>query len=377
MANVIMAPSLLLAIAAMATISLVHAGTNPPPLFAFGDHFSDVGNNNGFPGAIRADHPHYGIDFPGGVPTGRFSNGYNIIDYIAQLMGFEQSPRAFLSGPLTDDDIYKGINFASAGSGILRKCVEGGTTKCLTMEMQINYFKQVKSFLESKLGAEAAGELISKSVFIFTLGSNDLSAFSLTSNLIDKFVFNLTSSFSDQLKELYDLGARKFAVINVPRLGFFPEASLINLIGFLGIDIQGILNMFSELFNAAQDLLLKELFSTLPGMKYSIGSANAVHEHILDNHEELGFKYVSKPCCGAVRFVALPPHVEVIKCTPQASYCSNRGEYVFWDHLNPTQELYDYVSKVYYYGNRTFAYPINFGELVEYESSAGGGLEAI
>uniref|UniRef100_A0A1D1Y394 GDSL esterase/lipase At1g06990 n=1 Tax=Anthurium amnicola TaxID=1678845 RepID=A0A1D1Y394_9ARAE len=120
MTKFIMVPSLLLAIS-MAAISLAHPDVKPPPMFVFGDEFNDVGNNNYFAGARRADQPPNGIDFPGGVATGRFSNGYTIMDAIAQLMGFELSPRAFLSGPLTDDDIYKGINFASAGSGILGK----------------------------------------------------------------------------------------------------------------------------------------------------------------------------------------------------------------------------------------------------------------
>uniref|UniRef100_A0A1D1XK57 GDSL esterase/lipase At2g23540 n=1 Tax=Anthurium amnicola TaxID=1678845 RepID=A0A1D1XK57_9ARAE len=376
MTKFIMVPSLLLAIS-MAAISLAHPDVKPPPMFVFGDEFNDVGNNNYFAGARRADQPPNGIDFPGGVATGRFSNGYTIMDAIAQLMGFELSPRAFLSGPLTDDDIYKGINFASAGSGILGKCVEGGVTKCLTMKMQINYFKQVKSFLESKLGAEAADELISESIFFLTLGTSDLISFSLTSSLINQFVFNLTSAFNDQILELYDLGARKFAIINVSRLGFFPVPSFMNLIGYLGIDVQGILNMFAELFNDAQELAVKALSLAMPGMKYSIAKADAVHKGILANADKLGFKYGSKPCCGEMHFVLIPPHVSVTDCTPAASYCSNRSEYIFWDHTSPTEAVVKYAAEVFYNGDGSFASPINFGELVGSQSSSGGGLEAM
>ncbi|KAM0918123.1 hypothetical protein ACQ4PT_008774 [Festuca glaucescens] len=70
-----------------------------PAVFVLGDSTLDVGNNNHLPGkdVPRANVPFYGIDFPGGPkPTGRFSNGYNIADFIAKNLGFERSPLAYL-----------------------------------------------------------------------------------------------------------------------------------------------------------------------------------------------------------------------------------------------------------------------------------------
>jgi len=61
-----------------------------PAIFVFGDGALDVGNNNNLPegqemgDAPRANHPYYGIDFPNSEPTGRFSNGYNIADFIGK-----------------------------------------------------------------------------------------------------------------------------------------------------------------------------------------------------------------------------------------------------------------------------------------------------
>ena len=57
----------------------------PPAMYVFGDSTLDVGNNNYLPGegVPRANKPYYGIDLPGsGKPTGRFSNGYNIADFV-------------------------------------------------------------------------------------------------------------------------------------------------------------------------------------------------------------------------------------------------------------------------------------------------------
>jgi hypothetical protein len=69
---------------------LVVAGRRPPALYVFGDSILDVGNNNYLPGedVPRANRPYYGVDFPGMIPTGRFSNGCNTADYVGAYTYF-------------------------------------------------------------------------------------------------------------------------------------------------------------------------------------------------------------------------------------------------------------------------------------------------
>ncbi|KAK9205076.1 hypothetical protein WN943_015342 [Citrus x changshan-huyou] len=52
-----------------------------PALFIFGDSLIDNGNNNNLPSFAKANYYPYGIDF-NGAPTGRFSNGYTMVDEI-------------------------------------------------------------------------------------------------------------------------------------------------------------------------------------------------------------------------------------------------------------------------------------------------------
>lgn len=52
-----------------------------PAMFVFGDSLIDNGNNNNLPSFAKANYFPYGIDFNGG-PTGRFSNGYTMVDEI-------------------------------------------------------------------------------------------------------------------------------------------------------------------------------------------------------------------------------------------------------------------------------------------------------
>lgn len=53
--------------------------------FVFGDSLVDNGNNNYLLTTARADSPPYGIDYPTRRPTGRFSNGLNIPDFISSV----------------------------------------------------------------------------------------------------------------------------------------------------------------------------------------------------------------------------------------------------------------------------------------------------
>ena len=54
----------------------------PPAHFVFGDSLLDSGNNNYLASIARADRNPYGVDYPSRQPTGRFSNGLNLADFI-------------------------------------------------------------------------------------------------------------------------------------------------------------------------------------------------------------------------------------------------------------------------------------------------------
>jgi hypothetical protein len=74
----------LLALAALCTAA--EAAAKVPAIYVFGDSTADVGSNNYLPGTAvpRANFPHNGVDFPTGRPTGRFSNGYNGVDFLGK-----------------------------------------------------------------------------------------------------------------------------------------------------------------------------------------------------------------------------------------------------------------------------------------------------
>lgn len=88
-----------------------------PAVIVFGDSSVDAGNNNQIPTIARANFEPYGRDFPGGKPTGRFSNGRVPTDFISQAFGLKPMVPAYLDPAYKISDFAVGVTFASAGSG--------------------------------------------------------------------------------------------------------------------------------------------------------------------------------------------------------------------------------------------------------------------
>ena len=53
-----------------------------PTLIMLGDSTLNAGNNNNINTLAKRNFPPYDIDFPGGIPTGRFSNGKLTSDFL-------------------------------------------------------------------------------------------------------------------------------------------------------------------------------------------------------------------------------------------------------------------------------------------------------
>ncbi|PKU83750.1 GDSL esterase/lipase At5g55050 [Dendrobium catenatum] len=331
-----------------------------PAIYVFGDSTADVGNNNYLPGSTaKANFPHNGVDFPAKRATGRFSNGYNGIDFLAMHIGFKRSPPPFLS---IASKIHhrivsgiKGANFASGGSGIL-----DSTGDTMSTTNQIENFATVRSNMTSHLSEMQADFFLSKSIFIISTGGNDIFGYFLQNNAPnatekEKFITTLVSTYKYHLEKLYNLGARKFGMIDIPPIGCCPFPRSLSPTG----GCLDVLNELSLQFNKAAMAVMHELSLTLKGMKYSIGSSNAVVSNIIRNPAAVGIKETKTACCGGGKFNG------ELSCTPNASFCSERNRYLFWDKLHPTHAASKLAGLAIYGGSPEFASPINFKQLVE------------
>ncbi|KAI4966090.1 hypothetical protein ZWY2020_046595 [Hordeum vulgare] len=276
-----------------------------PAMFVLGDSTLDVGNNNHLPGkdVPRANEPFYGIDFPGGArATGRFSNGYNIADFVAMHLGFERSPLAYLvlksRNYLIPSALTRGVSYASAGSGILDSTNAG---KNIPLSKQVQYFASTKAEMEVVWGRRKVSKHITNSFFLLGTGSNDLFQTKPKSQAdVAALYATLVSNYSAASTDLYRMGARKFGIINTGPVGQLrqPQASV--------------------------------------------------------------FKNADSACCGSGRLGAEG------KCMRNATLCSDRDAYAFFDNVHPSQRAAELSAQALFVDGPTkITAPISFKELAE------------
>ncbi|CAN6206634.1 unnamed protein product [Urochloa humidicola] len=340
---------------------VVASRRRPPAMYVFGDSTLDVGNNNYLPGkdVARANRSHYGIDFPDGVPTGRFSNGYNTADYVAKSMGFVSSPPPYLSlvapssSLLVLNALTTGVSYASGDAGILDSTNPG---KTISLSRQVQYFRATKSKMVSTLGSRAVNSMLSKSIFLIGVGSNDMFVFAAAEQQSDVAAFygSLVSNYSATIQELHRLGARKFAVINVGMVGCVPRVRALDAAAGA---CAGGMNDLAAGFDAALEQLLAGLAAKLPGMAYSLADSFGLTEDAFANPAASGYTNVAAACCGGGRLGA------EADCLPASALCADRGHYLFWDWVHPSQRAAMLTAKAFYDGPARFTSPISFKQL--------------
>ncbi|GMY34845.1 GDSL esterase/lipase 1 [Fagus crenata] len=101
-------------------------------------------------------------------PTGRFSDGRLVPDFIAQFAQLPILP-PYLAKNKTAHHFTDGTNFASAGAGAL---AETNSDK-ISLPKQLSYFKNVVKSLRQNLGDVEAKKVLMRAVYLFSIGGND------------------------------------------------------------------------------------------------------------------------------------------------------------------------------------------------------------
>ncbi|XVF30958.1 hypothetical protein REPUB_Repub16aG0104000 [Reevesia pubescens] len=330
--------------------------------FVFGDSLVDGGNNNYLETTARADSPPYGVDYPTGRPTGRFSNGLIIPDLISQQIGLSEPPLPYLSPMLRGQKLLNGANFASAGVGILN---DTGIqfVNIIRMFRQFDYFEQYQQRLSALIGAEQTRRLVGQAIVLITVGGNDFvnnyylvpySARSLQYNLPDYVKF-LISEYQKLLIRLYQLGARRVLVTGTGPLGCVPaELAMRGTNGGCSAELQRAASLYNP-----------QLVQMVTGLNRRIGSdvfiaANTqqMHRDFVSDPQAYGFTTSQIACCGQ------GPYNGIGLCTIFSNLCPNRDIYAFWDAFHPSEKANKLIVQQIMTGSTKYIHPMNLSTVI-------------
>ncbi|KAJ4846095.1 hypothetical protein Tsubulata_016734 [Turnera subulata] len=333
-------------------------------MFVFGSSLVDNGNNNFLQNLAKADYLPYGIDFPYG-PSGRFTNGKNVIDLIGEKLKLPLIP-AFADPSTKGSKIVHGVNYASGASGILDDTglIAGHV---MSLNKQIRNFEEVTlPELGAQMGYNGTRELVGNYLFVVGSGGNDYSFnyFLRQTNYnnvsLQVFTANLTNSLSSKLKKLYRLGGRKFVLMAVNPIGCSPVvvASRPTRNGCN----QG-LNLAAHLFNAHLRSLVGVIKQQMPGSSLVFVNSYKIIRDIIRNPVPRGFKDTSNPCCEVP---SLSEGGNGILCRKGGQACEDRNLHVFFDGLHPTEAVNVQIANKAYNSNlQNEVYPISIKQLAD------------
>uniref|UniRef100_A0A5B6YPW1 GDSL esterase/lipase n=1 Tax=Davidia involucrata TaxID=16924 RepID=A0A5B6YPW1_DAVIN len=332
-----------------------------PAMYVFGDSLVDVGNNNYLKLSLaKANFPHNGVDYPGKKPTGRFSNGKNPADFLAEKVGLPTSPPYLSLSKSNNSSVFlTGVSFASGGAGIFNGTDEL-YRQSIPLPKQVDYYSAVYEALVQQLGSAGAHEHLSKSLFAVVIGSNDLLGYfnpgsndpkkSTPQQYVDQMVLNLKGL----LKRMHDFGARKFVMTGTPAIGCCPAQRNDNKTGECNEEA----NSWSVKYNEGLKSMLQGLKPELEDFNYTYFDAYSVFLNFIQNPKTYGFSEVKSACCGRGNLKAELP------CVPISTYCTNRNDHLFWDMYHPTEAASRIFVNIIFDGSQQYVIPMNLKQLI-------------
>ncbi|KAK1285849.1 GDSL esterase/lipase [Acorus calamus] len=323
-------------------------------IFSFGDSLADTGNllriQSGISSAI-ASLPYGETYF--GRPTGRFSDGRLVIDFIADAFGLPYLPPYASSS--SNEDFRKGANFAVGGvtaldDGYFEQRGLGGVivTNC-SLNAQLRWFDELKPSLCK--GTQECRDYFGRSLFLLgEIGGNDYNV-PLNSGVsveeVRGYVPDVVRTISSAAEKLIDVGAVEMVVPGIIPLGCSP----VYLTRFSSTDKKdyepetGCLKGLNDLMKHHDTLLqdaLGKLRNKYPNVKIIFADYYGASIRFYQSPRQFGFNDPLNACCGGRG----PYNVNgsVFCGSPDSILCSDPSEYVNWDGIHLTEAAYRTIA---------------------------------
>ncbi|KAK7385191.1 hypothetical protein VNO78_30904 [Psophocarpus tetragonolobus] len=305
MSHTKLVPSLLLLSIAATILSPVIAQQQChfPAIINFGASNADTG---GLAASFRPPKPPNGMTYFH-RPAGRFSDGRIMLDFMAQSFGLP-----FLS-PYLDSlgtNFSHGANFATFGSTI-RPPPSIAKQLLSPFYLEVQYwqferFKPTSQFIRNQGGVFATlmpkEEYFSEALYTFDIGQNDLTAGFFVNNnpqQVKDSIPDIIKTFTSNLKNIYNMGARSFWIHNTGPIGCLP----LILSKFLSAekDSYGCAKVYNEVaqyFNQNLKEAITQLRKDLPLAAITYVDIYTPKYSLFSNPKKYGFELPLVACCG-------------------------------------------------------------------------------
>ncbi|KAJ6317882.1 hypothetical protein OIU76_013430 [Salix suchowensis] len=307
-----------------------------PAILVFGDSTVDSGNNNEIDTLFKANFRPYGVDYHGHTPTGRFSDGRLIPDFLASILKIKHSVPPFLKPNLSDHEIVTGVSFASSGSGY--DDVTNDLFQVISFPKQIDMFRNYTARLRRIVGERKAKKIVGGALVVISSGTNDISTLRMDKNdtRYQDFLLNKVQTFT---KQLYDLGCRSMIVAGLPPIGCLPIQMTTKQQPPSHRRCLHNQNLYSHSYNQKLARTLSLVQAKLSGSKIVYADIYKPLMNMIHHPLKYGFVETNKGCCGT-GFVEMGP-----LCNPTTPICRTPSRYLFWDAVHPSQSTYHYLTK--------------------------------
>ncbi|GAU31756.1 hypothetical protein TSUD_22020 [Trifolium subterraneum] len=292
-------------------------------LFVFGDSYVDTGNTNkSKPGSWKEP---YGITSPG-KPTGRFSDGRVLTDFIAKYLRL----RTPITHRLWDYTVPKhslkyGMNFAYGGTGVFDTSSSGPN-----MTAQIDIFNQLVQENVYTLSD------ITNSIAYVSVAGNDYNYYLATNGSLPgfpSFIASVVNQTTINLIHLQSLGFKRIVVGALQPLGCLPQATAQTSFQSCNSTFNDLVTLHNNLLNRSVTKLNQEINDH---NTFTILDIFDGFRTVLNNPSSHNIKERLKPCCFGVSSEYNCGSVDENN-VKKYLVCENPESTFFWDELHPTQ----------------------------------------
>ncbi len=286
-------------------------------LYVFGDSLSDTGNDLLVTGGA-VPSPAYYTD---GTTVGRFTNGRNYVDFLADGLGLSVSPSQL-----------GGTNYAYGGARVNGQAAGLPPTA-------LSFNQQVASYMATHaagtdpnalyvvwIGANDVSDAIAAAVQAAAMAVNPADVPGIINGVLGAAIGSVMSSLGNALGGLAALGASHFLVPNLPDLSLTPEVRAIG-----NPFVSGVAKAASVGFNQVLSGFLGS-FAVLDIATIDVFSAQT---HMTLDPAAFGLVNVSDACFDGDLAGSGTPTV-----------CANPDAFLYWDYEHPTSALHAEIGRL-------------------------------